>query len=679
MAKRVLLSLVVVAGVSCPSRTDTAGGQRDQMSFSYLGSCGERQFWLGTGVEGIAVGPGDEWLVSAGRDGRLHVWDVASGKKTRSIDAHEGVALCVDVTDDGRTIVSGGGYGSLCIWDTESGDLVHRAGGVDPIPPDLAREFGPRIDDTAVYCLSLAPGDKRVALGRGNGAVELWDVQTGKLLRMFAGHEDGVGGKYVTTVCWDPTGKWFATGGADEYIRIWDAASGSVIRQLKGPKQRMGGSTVVDIVGALEVSADGTRVLSAGDGGSVQSWEVETGRLLRTYPEHRWNVFAAAFEVDKEWVVSGGANGHWYVWDPRTAERQPRLVSWPGRGRIDEIVASRDGKWLATGGTDGAIRLWDAGTGEELRKPTGHTEQVTCLVADPKGTWIASGSADATVRFWDARSGAAMQTILGHERRITALAVTPDGERLVSGSWGRLTVWTVPGGKVERTWRAHGRVANALVVTGDGHRLISGGLDEVGGTSSVKTWDMSTGEEIRRIDNFNGSVNHVFMNPTEQHLVTESTLGAKTRGWWGLGANDWPCRIRVWDPESGKKIQTISANESRVVAAALSPDGLVLAAAGVEGTVTVWDVGRGEAIRKLGGARGEVTAAAFSRDGRWVLACETEDRFVTGYLKVWEVATGAQLGSVEVEVAPTCMLVHGSVVWLGAADGSIRRYALRHW
>ena len=83
MTRRLLLSIVVLAGVSCTERQV----DRDHPLFSYLGSSGERQFWLGAGVEDIAAGPGDEWVVSAGGDGRLKEFFLASG------DYHFFVAL----------------------------------------------------------------------------------------------------------------------------------------------------------------------------------------------------------------------------------------------------------------------------------------------------------------------------------------------------------------------------------------------------------------------------------------------------------------------------------------------------------------------------------------------------------------------------------------------------------
>ena len=569
-ARRWLLPIVVLVGVCCAARPAESG---DRL-FRHLGSSSERRFWLGSSVQDIAAGPGDGWLVSAGADGKLHFWDVASGKKTRSISAHNEIALCVDVTEDGKTIVSGGGYGWLCIWDAESGALVHKLGGVGPQRQEALRLLKSRLDDTAIRCLSLAPGGKRVAVGRKSGAVELWDVQTGKLLQQeYAGHGGDIAS--VHAVSWGPTGRWFATAGADEYVRVWDAASGELIHEMKGPAHRSGDPDFVDSVRAIDVSPDGKRILSGGKGNGVQIWDVETGTLTGAFPAHSANVLAAAFAADGRRAISGSLDGDWCVWDPRTGQCiQPEPAPGPGRSPITAIVAGRSGRWFATGSMDGSIRFWDAWTGEELGKPTGHAFEVTCLVADPKGSWIASGSRDTTVRLWDARSGAAMRFRLGHDEGINALAVTPDGKRLIAGSSdGQVTVWGLTNGEVERTWRAHERFLAGLATTRDRRLLISGGTD----TGSVSAWDLASGELTQTLQDFGGWVTHVFNDPSDQHLVAVGEQ-VRRRG----PEEDVHCWIRVWDAKTGERRRTIAEIDDAVVAAALSSDGLVLATAGVD-------------------------------------------------------------------------------------------------
>jgi WD40 repeat protein len=71
-----------------------------------------------------------------------------------------------------------------------------------------------------------------------------------------------------------------------------------------------------------------------------------------------------------------------------------------------------------------------------------------------------------------------------------------------------------------------------------------------------------------------------------------------------------------------------------------SPDGLLLASAGVDFTVKLWDVATGRELHTLLGHVDDVRNVAFGPDGRWIASAST-DRTIN----VWDVATGERLWS----------------------------------
>ncbi|MBI2826179.1 MAG: DUF4034 domain-containing protein [Planctomycetia bacterium] len=73
-----------------------------------------------------------------------------------------------------------------------------------------------------------------------------------------------------------------------------------------------------------------------------------------------------------------------------------------GPGELTSIAISGDQRLLASAHGEGdAVVLWDLADKKELRRFTGHTDDVTCVAFARHGKMLASGSKDGTIRFWD--------------------------------------------------------------------------------------------------------------------------------------------------------------------------------------------------------------------------------------------------------------------------------------
>jgi WD40 repeat protein len=99
-------------------------------------------------------------LVAAGDDGRLSFWKLSSLTRLGEVSAHQGRALSVDLSPDGRLVASAGEDGLVTIWLASERRLLAR----------LPHHRG------AARSVRFAPDGRFVVSGGDDGSVRLWDL-----------------------------------------------------------------------------------------------------------------------------------------------------------------------------------------------------------------------------------------------------------------------------------------------------------------------------------------------------------------------------------------------------------------------------------------------------------------------------------------------------------------------
>jgi small GTP-binding protein len=273
---------------------------------------------------------------------------------------------------------------------------------------------------------TFSPDGKRIIVGGDDKMVRLWDVETGRCLRVFKGHSE-----FINSVAWSADQRRAVSGSNDKMVRLWDVETGRCLRVFKGHSE-----------GVLSVawSVDQRRAVSGSIDTTVRLWDVETGRCLRVFEGHTDIVWWVTWSADQRHAFSCSWDKTVRLWDVETG-RCLRVfeghTSW-----INCVACDDDQRHVLSGSMDKTVRLWDVNTGRCLRVFEGHTEQVWIIAWSADSRHVLSGSMDKTVRLWDVNTGRCLHVFEGHTGGVVSVAWSADQHHAFSGdAYGGIRVW----------------------------------------------------------------------------------------------------------------------------------------------------------------------------------------------------------------------------------------------
>jgi len=177
---------------------------------------------------------------------RLHVWDLAAKREVRSLPAHYRGVTSLAVSPDGRSLLTGGGDGTMRLWeigtwekkldfaaDEQAVNAVAftpdgtrfvsagRVGGLTSWGANDGRKLGtfPGLRDEPL-CLAASPDGAVVAAGTHEGNLCFWDISSRNQLHIFGGAAD----QSIFSVSFAATGNRVASVGGDMAVTFWDTS-----------------------------------------------------------------------------------------------------------------------------------------------------------------------------------------------------------------------------------------------------------------------------------------------------------------------------------------------------------------------------------------------------------------------------------------------------------------------
>lgn len=265
---------------------------------------------------------------------------------------------------------------------------------------------------------------RMLACALGDGTVQLWNTETGQLVRTFSARA-----KNHAVVATSPDGNWLAYTNAEHGLQLWNAADDKLIEPLRGH---------AETVNAIAFSADGKLLATGGEDMKVIVWDLAQGTVLRTLAS-RAVVLALMFAPNNRMLAATNAAGAIQSWEIPSGGELAYTVAQ--EDALTTLAYSPDGKWLATAGQQNFIKLWRVGVERDDRVFKNAPEITNAITFSPDGKWLLLAGMTDSVEIRNAETGEIAHRLSGHTRSIQALAVSADGQALASADDSKIRVW----------------------------------------------------------------------------------------------------------------------------------------------------------------------------------------------------------------------------------------------
>ena len=363
-------------------------------------------------VAALAVSPDGERLVSVSESGEALLWQFSGTADPRPIDGHDGPVRSVAFTPDGN-LLTGSEDGTARLWDIETLEELGR--------------LGPH--GRPILALDFTPDGRQLLSAASDPVVRLWNAETGQAIQRYVNQDTDT---LTQTAAVSPDGTRVAVGDLNGALALYELETGSELWRTESP----GG------VLSVAFSNDGASLFVGVFGSQDRIIDANTGQRQSQFLGHVANSTDADYSPNDAFIATISTEGAAQVWNAQTGQEMRRFVH---PEKFLTIRFSPDGSQLLTASEDGVARIWDAEKATPSLEIPGDGSAIIAAEFLDKGNVAVTVDFEGNLSLWSLADGTQIgETVPFSGDGANTVAISDDGTKLALGTFdGRPVIFDV--------------------------------------------------------------------------------------------------------------------------------------------------------------------------------------------------------------------------------------------
>lgn len=514
-------------------------------------------------IRKVIIHPINDFILSFSQAGDIFLWNIASGEPKLKFEGLSFSFSSASLNPKGDKVLTSGADGAMRVWNIETGQCTKVITG--HLRQTINVQGQDIMDYYSIYSAAWSPQrDEILSISMVNSAfkVALWNVVTGKCIKMLS---DPLLGPFAF---FDHHGNYFVTANIkDKIISIWDAKNLKCTKKMQGHRGQ---------ITSAKFSPDENYIVSTSTDKTIRIWDVSTGKVIRIFLGHSGFVNDASFSNDGKWIVSASDDKTVKIWDVESGECIRTLIGH--EAAVNSISISSDDQLIISASEDKSIRLWEFNTRRKNKHLNDSIMKAEFIAASPLMNLIAYPIEPNVIGLWNIKSQSLQGELRGHTDMVCSVGFCPQ---------------------------------NKLIITTSKDR-------------TIRFWNAINLKCLKVLNKFDGQTEIITINKEESLLMVTEFVGNNI------------VNLFLFDMKSHEHIQTIPIPDSSVIA--ISDDNEMIAIGNYLGndgnTVSILDR-EGKCLKRLAKHKSFINTINFSPNGQFLITSSNDT-----ITKLWNIQTG---------------------------------------